>query len=355
MMPDVPGSARRGQLRRLPLADRWRASVAGPASATATYKEWMHFCVRLPGRPASQLLVNMSLADSAGTRGPIRRPRLVVMAKADGWSGSVEHFDPAEVEGAAGAMDVRLGASSLVWRDGSYTLTLRTPSVAAELRMRVLTPAGVPTCVSFAPGHAMYWVVTPRLAATGWVRLGDEQLSLEDEPAYHDHNWGDFRWDGDLQWRWGFIHPREPDNPWSLVFAHVAGGWPRRLLTQSALVWRGDRLVRMFHGREVTFGHSGDLDVQRPLTLPGIAGLLLGEGRSAVPSRIDVQGRGMGEELDIAISPTSLARLAVPSETDDFRLAILNETTVLAEVRGEIKGEGRFAFPAAGVVEFVGG
>ncbi len=110
--------------RAVPRADAWRQAPTGAASADGSYKEWMHFCVCLPGDPAGHLLVNLNVTESAAPGGIARRPRLIALGFLGEWTGVVESFENDQVAGRAGALDLDLGRNRLVWRDGAFELTL---------------------------------------------------------------------------------------------------------------------------------------------------------------------------------------------------------------------------------------
>jgi hypothetical protein len=212
----------------------------------------------------------------------------------------------------------------------------------------------VTSSVSFGAGHFLHWVVLPRLEASGWVAAQGRRLTLERELAYHDHNWGRFRWGGDLAWEWGFVHAREPSSAWSVVVLRVSDGGRHRSLSQAVLVWRGARLVRTFQNAELGLSLSATHRGPRPLTLPKIASLLLPGTSSGVPGRFAVEAAGHGDRLALEFETTSKARVAIPSERDPFGLVVLNETSGPAHVRGVIEQEA-FDFSGTALMEFVRG
>jgi hypothetical protein len=343
--------------RVVPRVDAWRDGVASPVTPDGSAKEWMHFCVRLPGTPAGHLLINVSVTERLLPTGPERAARLMALAVAEGttWSGTVRSFTDEEAAGRAGEIALRMGDNRLSWSDGAFGLSLRTDELSAELRLAPLTLPTTASGVSLGASHAIHWVVLPRLEATGWVRLeGARELRLDRALAYHDHNWGRFRWGGDLAWEWGFVHPRDPACPWSVVFARVSDGGRHRTLSQGALVWRGDALVRTFQDREVLVSLEGTHGGPRPLTLPRVASLLVPGASAGVPARLRVAAAGQGERLRLDFATRSKARVAIPSDVDPFRLVLLNETCGDAQVAGETAA-GAFQFDGPAIMEFVRG
>lgn len=336
-------------------ADTWRRPVVGPAGADGSYKEWMHFCVRLPGDRPRFLLINLNVSTAAGPSGFVRVPRLLAVACLDRWSGTIQSFADDEVRGQAGGLDLRLGSNELSWRDGRYRLVVGTEALACDLRLRPLGLPSVTSSISFGAERVIHWVVIPRLEASGWVALSGQRLAIRDALAYHDHNWGNFRWGGDLSWEWGFVHPDDPRCPWSTVFVRVSDSRRHRTLSAGALVWNADQLVYAFQNREVDLKFVGDHASAQVFTLPPLAGFLAPGTAAGIPRRATIEARGaQGERLQIAYEPDERARIALPSEVDPFRLALLNETSGAAQVRGSGPA-GSFAFDGAAVMEFVRG
>jgi hypothetical protein len=341
--------------RAVPRVDAWRQSPTGNPSATGSYKEWMHFCLSLPGERPGHLLVNLNVTESATPTARARTARLITLGYLDdGWCGQLETFAARQVAGRPGGLDLTLGANELRWREGAFHLSLATPDITADVRLEPMVLPTIASRVSFGREHAIHWVTLPRLEASGWVQLRGRRVPLERAPAYHDHNWGDFRWGGDLAWEWGFVNPMDPRSPFNVVFVRVSDRGRHRTLSQSVLLWRHDTLVRTFEDREVRTTLEGVHGGPRPFTLPKIASLLTPGTSSGVPARVVVEARGREEHLRIVFETTSKARVGIPSDVDPFGLVVLNETCGEARVSGETRA-GAFAFAAPSIMEFVRG
>jgi hypothetical protein len=231
---------------------------------------------------------------------------------------------------------VRFGTSSVRFREGVYLLSIEHGAIRAELQ---LTPCAWPTMVtslSLGAEQHLQWVALPRLAATGWVRIGSTRTTLQAEPAYHDHNWGQFRWGSGLAWEWGFVQLRCDDQPWTVVLARVSDGARHHTLAQSALVWRGQDLVHTFQNRRLELQSSGQLRMTNPFTLPRLARLALPDALSGVPAQLDLRAADGSDELQVTFEAASACRIALPSESDDYKLVVLNETCGSARVRAKL-------------------
>jgi hypothetical protein len=313
----------------------------------------MHFCVALPHD--GHLLVNLNVAENGWQGHGQRGPRLIALAWQRRWWGTLTSFPEQNVNGRAGDLDVRLGANRLIWKNGAFHLSLRTTDIAAELELEPRMLPTVASSISLGGSHGLHWVVLPRLVANGWVRIGSSpREDVENAVAYHDHNWGDFRWGSDLSWEWGYVHARPSEAPWSLVVMRLAGGGGHRTVSQAVLVWRGGTLARVFHNGEVSFRGEGTAFARRLFTLPPVARLLRTGTHCGVPARFEANAAALGDSLTLQFEPCDGARIALPSEADPLRVVVLNETCGLARVKGRVAGE-TFSFGASSMMEFVRG
>jgi hypothetical protein len=175
--------------------------------------------------------------------------------------------------------------------------------------------------------------------------------------AYHDHNWGHFRWGADLSWDWGYVHPLDPGCPWTLVFLRISDGLRHRALSQVALLWHHGEHVRTFQDHELSFELTGVHGGARPLTLPRVMNLLVPGSASGVPALLALHAHGrdaQGDRLELRFETVAHSRIAVPSDSDAFGVMLLNETVGRAHVRGQTH-LGAFEFAGTAVVEFVRG
>lgn len=341
--------------RVVPRMDGWRRRASGDPSDAGSYKEWMHFCVCLPGPAPGHLLFNVNVAERLLSTGVERQPRVIALGYLGRWTGVVDTFSDEQTRNRLGEIALQLGDNQLFWNSGAYHLRVSNEHIRAQLRLEPVTLPTVASSVSFGPGRDIHWVVIPRLEASGWVQLGwGPTLQLDRALAYHDHNWGHFRWGADLAWEWGFVNPADASCPWSVVFVRVSDGGRHRTLSQGALLWHGSGLVRSFQDQEISLALEGVHRGPRPLTLPKIASLLVPGSSTGVPARVSLEAKGLEDLLQVDFETSSVARVAIPSEIDPFRLVLLNETCGNAHVTGVTGGEA-FDFEGPAVMEFVRG
>jgi len=319
--------------------DYWRRSPAS-RGGRAGHKEWSYFCVLAP---ELDLLVNFSLMDAANPRGAPRLdvPRLVVLARSrrDGWDGDIEHFATEDVDVRAGGTDARFGGNGVQFVEGAYRLELALAArpIEASLTLRPLIRPAVATSVRLAGGGPMRWLVVPRLAAEGVVRIAGVSHRLLGCPAYHDRNWGHFSWGADFSWEWAVVLPDDPSVPWTVVYMRIGDRRRARTLSQGLIVWRGDEAGRTFHGADLDVRLSGLLQIERPFRVPRVTHLLVPGVGSDVPRRVDVDASGGGDRMSCSIELAGLAQVGIPKETGPG-LTLLSETAGRAVVRGRIRG-----------------
>jgi hypothetical protein len=301
------------------------------------FKEWHHFVVH---RPGWRLLVNFSLTnESPAGRPPRLVPRVVVIAHDDRWAGTIERFTDGDLAVSADLGTLVIGRNRMTVGADGYQVVIDMPKAAIQGELR-LTPASRPFVVNNQPvGQGrLSWLFVPRLRADGWFRVGGADHRLKGEPAYHDHNWGRFRWGDDFSWEWSSILPTDTDAPWSLVFTRVTDRRRLRTLFQGLFVWHHDEPAAMFRDAALRVRWSGLLARPPDCTLPPPMRLVLGGAAADVPDLIEITAVRAGDALRVQFHPRSYARIALPSEVHLDRSVVLSETSGTARVSGSIGG-----------------
>lgn len=329
-----------------------RRDPTGRHSATPA-KEWLHFCIL---GPDVDLLVNVSFCDS-GCPGIGEQVRLTVLARGDEgeWDGDVETFEHGDVLARAGTLDVRLGRNRVRFRDGRFEvdIALRDRPVAATL---VLDPLAWPVRAPNVPlldGPPLHWVIVPRLAAHGRTCIGGREYALDGHPAYHDHNWGRFRWGQDFAWRWGFALPEGLGTPWSLAFAFLSDRPRARALSHGMFLWRGLRPARTFRDDAVEVRTSPDfLRPARIVKIPRVMALVAPELSTDIPRTAELRARDGADWAHLHFEAREVVQVVVPNDAD-LGATIINEVTGTSYVEGEIGGRA-FGGSSRSVFEFLG-
>ena len=335
--------------------DYFRGSQArhgGPCD----HKEWQHFVVHTG---STSLLVNFNFVDEVEAgNAAVEVPRLVVLARRRAWDGDVERFDPSEVSAVPGRVDLVLGDNSLRLERGSYrvVIALRDRPIAAEL---VFTPCTVPALANnqiLSRERSLSWFFIPRLSASGVISIGGELEAVDHAPAYHDHNWGRFRWGEDFSWTWGSVVPDDPEDSLGVVCMRMADRGRHVSRSQSLSLWRGDAHPIVFRDRDLRIATRGQLDPGpprgRPLRLPRPMALLAPGRAHDIPAHVTFEGRSREGRVEMTFDADDLASLIVPSETDLRRVVTIHEVSGTARLRGELHGKA-LELEGKGVFEFV--
>jgi hypothetical protein len=298
----------------------------------------------------------LSLTSEPCRNGQLRlTPRVIVIDHEKRWTGAIERFDDSELKVSADLGDLTIGGNRMTVRPDGYHVVIDLPGqdIQGELNF---TSSSRPFVVNNQPVGAgrMCWLFVPRLRADGWLRIGGHEHLVEDELAYHDHNWGRFWWGDDFGWTWGTILSQQPENPWSLVFLRMTDRRRLRCLSQAMYVWHHDEPAAIFRHAAVQMRSRGLLGRAADCTLPAPMRLLLDGEVSDVPERVEVSATRAGDAVHAEFRPQSYARLAQPSEVCLDRSTVLCETSGTAHVSGSINGE-RMDFVGTGVFEFLYG
>jgi hypothetical protein len=338
----------------LPRSDFMRAPLLGTARPEG-YKEWHHFVIH---GARVRLLINISLtAEACGSRPHRLVPRVVVVAHDHRWTGVIQRFDDTEPAVSADLGTLAVARNRITVTPGGYDLVIDLPEhdIAGEVRV---VPPGRPSLVvvnnqPVGTGR-LNWLFVPRLQADGWFRVGGTRHRFSADVAYHDHNWGHFRWGDDFGWTWGSVLPSAPDDPWSFVFTCMTDRRRLRTLARAFYVWHRDEPAAIFRDAAVTVRTSGVLNRPPDATLPPPMRLVLGGRAAPVPACVEITAHRAGETLHAVFTPDSFIRLAQPSEVHLDRSVVLSETSGAARVSGSIGGE-TVDFTGSGVFELLHG
>jgi hypothetical protein len=251
-------------------------------------------------------------------------------------------------------MDACFGHNSLRFEGGRFLLrvALRERDLRAELEL-------VPVCGPLAAlgrplakGQSLSWVAVSRMVARGTITLNGQCEQVSGAPAYHDHNWGHFRWGDDFAWEWGSALPRSDSCPWSMVFYRMADRARGRVRGQSVFVWRDSELYRQFRDPDIRVTQHGRGTLPGALKLPRVMALLAPGTAHDVPALLEVVARDGEDEVKLCFESQSLAQVLIPDETDLTGVVTLNEVSGRVRGTGQLRGE-RMEMEGPGVFEFI--
>jgi hypothetical protein len=324
--------------------------LRAPVQATAQpagFKEWHHFVVHARG---VRLLINFSLNNETRLA-----PRVIVIAHDEKWTGAIERFDERALNVSADLGDLIIGDNRMTVLPDGYRVVIDLPDkdIRGELHF---TSASRPFVVRNQPlgNGRINWLFVPRLRASGWLHACGWEHRLDDDLAYHDHNWGRFQWGDDFGWTWGTILPTRAGDPWSMVFMQTTDRSRLRTLSQALYVWHHDEPAAIFRHAAVQTRSHGRLGRAPDCTLPPPMRLLLDGEVPGVPELIDITATRAGDRVHAEFQAHSYARIAQPSEVSLDRSTVLCETGGSARASGTINGED-FDFVGTGVFEFLYG
>ena len=309
--------------------------IGGPSG----HKEWQHFLVHAHD---VDILLNFNAVDDRweDEQGDAEVHRLIFLVRVAGsWRGGIERFERREVALQAGEIGARFGDNILAFENGQYraSVRLRDCALTADLTFE---PLALPLTVQsqpLGPGRSMSYVAVPRLVCRGQVTIGSEHIAIDRAPAYHDHNWGCFRWGEDFSWEWAAAQAADPDCPWSIVYAHMQD---RRRLTSrrcGLFLWQGAHLHRVFRDDEIRVRPEGRLERTPLVQIPPIM-RLLGGGLRDVPARVVLTAQDQRDTLELTFDATDALQVILPNDRDIDGVTVLNEVTGRAAGNGRVSG-----------------
>lgn len=321
-------------------SDYWRRAPPRTVDLSL-HKEWSHFCA---STPELDVIINFSLMEHAwGGDADLREiPRVTLMVRHDrgAWEGDVVQFAPEDAKVCQAQTDIEIGGNAIRLADAAYHVRAGAKSgpVNADLRFCPVARPAFASSVRLSGRERMRWLVVPRLVAEGEIVTGSRTFILRDVPAYHDRNWGHFRWGENYSWEWATILPISASVPWSLVYMRISDGTRNRTYSQGLMVWRGAHSKRVFHGGDMRLWQAGWLKQERVLRLPRIVNLMVGGQATAVPRMLGIEARAWSDHIDANLAFEDLAQVGVPNDGPDG-LTLLSEVAGEADVRGRVGGE----------------
>jgi hypothetical protein len=324
----------------------------------AAFKEWQHFVVHAPGL---MLIVNFSLLDepvhaaAAPARPAIEVARMIMLVNRSGtWDGDVDRIDRDRVQLQAGFVDARFGGNVMRLRNGRYQVlaALARRELAADLEFAPVSAPAQANNHPLSEHERLSWLFVPRLMARGTVWAGDDEITIEEAPAYHDHNWGHFRWGNDFSWRFLQMCGDGPADEWSAVLWHVMDGSRNQTRSCGLYLRRGWNEEYVFRGREVAVACRGLLRQPSLFRVPSVMALVASGDACDVPSTLRLEACGGDGQVELDFQSESVAQVLVPSEIAPMGAVTLNEISGRCRLTGSV-GRHTVALEGPGVLEYV--
>lgn len=315
------------------------------------YKEWQHFVVQTD---ALRFLINFSVSIDEQPGGMRRlSPRMLVMCHGASTASAHHRTD----ERAYGISDdlrsLRIDRSAMAIRDDGYAVSVDLPGHGIEAQL-ILRPTSRPFVVNNQPVGAgrLSWLFVPELLATGTLRVDGTTHELDNAVAYHDHNWGHFRWGDDFSWMWGSVLPKHSGDL-SVVTMRMTDRAGHRCFAQAMYAWKDREPIAIFRDGQLSMRRAGSFDAPATSHLPPIVSMLT-PASTDVPAMFGVDATGNDARLSLRFEADQFSRIGLPDELTTDRVVTLDEATGPVRLSGEIGGHVIDA-TAAGLFEFCHG
>jgi hypothetical protein len=299
------------------------------------YKDWLH--LNLFDRSSGLVgLVNVALHGHPDDPRARAVGTALVHLPDGGWAGNVESIglhDAAVEENAVGLRAVALGLD----RPGGRVLaSVRLPQDGLELDVAAAV-AGRPLAARWQMPRAhgwISWIAVAHLAVGGTVTARGRSLSLEGADAYHDHQWGRWRWGDDLGWKWGCF--MAPGGDPTFVVVRTFDRSHRHGDRASVIVHAGARR-RIFAGDSVRIEVAGELDAA-PRRVPGaLAALHSDRARPRLPAEVRVDADDGAGHVSLAFRPRACAQI-IAAELTQSGYGFIHELPGSFEASGRVNG-----------------
>jgi hypothetical protein len=319
------------------------------------FKEWFHFTL-LDAAQGIDVIANLSLAGDV-TRAGAARADIIALAHlaGRGWSGAIDTYEATAADIDHDRLAIRLAHNRVHYADGVYRLSLRLQDEVFDLELQ-MQPRTEPLLVwNDTPlgSGKLNWLILPQLDASGRLSLVDGTRLFDRVPAYHDHNWGYWKWGDDFGWEWGFVidAPATAGAPQiAVVFDRTTDRIGGEVLEQTLGVWRNGSIAKLFTRQMLRARRIGRFEGRIP-RLPGAASLIQPGQVLEIPSVYRISARDAADWLDIDYRIDAGLQVSVPTDFG-FGLVGLNETLGNCQVRGEVGGRS-YDFTARACFEFM--
>jgi hypothetical protein len=338
----------------LGLIDRVHLPEAG-ALDRASFKEWYHFNL-LDAASGMDVIANVSLAGDVTRAGAARADVIALCHLAgQGWFGTIDSYDAAAAAIDPARLHIALGPNRIAYGDGAYRLSIRLRDepflLEAQLQPRT-EPMLIWNDTPIGSGR-LNWLVVPHLEAAGRLTVGGASRIFDGICAYHDHNWGHWRWGDDFGWEWGFATGRpagDAARATTVVFDRTSNRAGEAALEQTLVVWAGGAIAKLFTRRMIRARRIGRYAGTVP-RVPGAASLIDSGQVLNIPAQYVISARDGSDWLDMAYRIDAGLQVSVPTDFG-FGLIGLNETFGDCEITGEIGGVA-IGFQARACFEFM--
>lgn len=334
-----------------------RAHLPQPgAPQRQDYKEWYHFNIFDPDQ-GLDIIFNFSLAGDVNRAGAAKTDVIALCHRADcGWSGAIDTYDATAAKVATDWLLIELGANRISFSEAAYDVAWRLREEPIVLEVKLM-PRSEPLLIwndTPVGGGSLNWLIVPDLEASGQLTIAGTTKTLTRVGAYHDHNWGYWKWGADFGWDWGFATaPRMAPDAQSvtIVFGRTVNRRGDTIYEQNLAIWSRAELAKFFTRQQIRVAREGRHSGAIP-RMPGAARLVNQGQVLNVPARYRVSARDDPDWLDIEYEIEAALQISVPTDFG-FGLVELNETFGTTKVNGRINGTA-VKFVARGCFEFMG-
>jgi hypothetical protein len=327
---------------RIPLED---------SASPIDWKDWYHFLL-LNQQGTVRVLVNITLIGRPG-KGEIQVSFLVNIAR-EQLAPEYQVDSPLATFGTAFTLDwqpdmvrrnpLRIQAHGILLEiDGVHsTVEVRDERMQLSLRFQGEAEAAPLLVTEDSPFGSGFigWGLIPGLQVTGELSAGGQNININrDWFAYHDRNFGRFRWGEDIGWEWfvAFV-TCEDGRQLTLVLDQRTNKDHTEKSFPYVFVYLGNELHKTFLGSSLRIDWDWSISPVLPVRLPGIMASLFCDRTVKVPQTLQVEAADQLDRLLLTVRFENTLELVVP-DNQACQYTFIEEVTGRVKVSLFIQGE----------------
>lgn len=198
------------------------------------------------------------------------------------------------------------------------------------------TPVPVDESFPFGTGF-IGWGLIPGMAMEGTIGLADARYTVDRAwYCYHDHNYGRFRWGGDIGWIWWVANAVDPEGHHFTYVFHRGNNSDFSVVSVPYLfIYADHTLIKIFKGPGLKLDIEMGKKPGLPVILPGTMASIFSDRHIVLPELIRLSGRDESDSVFLEMRVCSCTEFILP-DNEKKQYTFLKELQGPAHARHSI-------------------